>query len=344
MKKLLIGTALGSAMLLTGVAQAETKLSGYYEVNYRAVGSSGSGNTNSPNATIGTEMDINLESTNQLSNGMTLGIFIGTTNEITDTSPATKAWGTDSYGLTISSGDTSFQLAVDRGDTADIVSDLVPNPVDQPLDNIVSSGRLSSTGAPQGTTDVQAYAHVTVAQKVGSGLLTATYLPSTGNTENLKSGVYNTASDKSGYSVAYKGRVMEGLEIGFGYEKLTGYEYQDAKSITYGGSYTSGPISVGAQKSSNDVGTAGSGETAKTDRDMTHYGITYKVSDAFSIGAATQKIKASEKTQDEKYNQLEAAYSLGALGVGISYTTVDNIGGTSGVDDKQLMIRLTSKL
>jgi len=349
MKKLLIGTALASAMFVGAVAQAETKVSGYYEMNYRGISASNAaGTANSPNTTIGTEMDINLSSTNTLSNGMVMQIDIGTTNEQT---AGAKTWGTDSYGIALTSGNTSFELAVDRGNTADAVSDLVPNPVDQPGDNIVSSttngnanNRLFGAAQPNGTTDLQKYAHLSVVQKIGSGVASVTYVPSTANTEGLQSGDINQAASKSGYGAMYKGQVMPGLEVGFGYEKITGYEYQDAKAMTYGASYTTGAISVGIQKATNDAGTGNSGETTKVDYDSLHYGISYAVNDALSVGVAIQKMESSNTTTDEEYQQIEAQYSLGALGVGVSYTTVENIGGTTGLDDDQLMIRLSSKL
>ena len=342
MKKLLIGTALASAMFVGAVAQAETKVSGYYEMNYRGIGASNAaGTANSPNATIGTEMDVNLSSTNTLSNGMVMKIDIGTTSE---SGTSGKDWGTDSYGLALTSGNTSFELAVDRGNTADAVSDLVPNPVDQPGDNNASAGRLFSAGQPNGTTDLQSYAHLSIVQKIGSGVASVTYVPSTGNIEGLSSSGANTGADKSGYGAMYKGSVMPGLEVGFGYEKLTGYEFQDAKAMTYGASYTTGAISIGVQKGSNDAGMGGTGETTAVDYDSLHYGISYAVNDALSVGVAIQKIESSNTTSDEEYQQLEAQYSLGALGVGVSYTTVENVGGTAGLDDDQLMIRLSSKL
>jgi hypothetical protein len=341
MKKLLIGTALGSAMLLSSVAQAETSVSGYYELNYRALSSSGTSNTNSPNATFGTEMDINLASKNTLSNGMVLDLFIGTTNE-----SGTTSWITDSYGLSLTSGNTTFDISTDRGNTLDMISDVVPNPVDQPADNIspVSATRMANA-LPAGSTDaVQANTHLTLTQAVGSGKVAVTYLPSDGNGEGNKSSAINTGGDHSGYGIAYYGSVMDGLNVGIGYEKVTGYEHQDAKSTTYGFNYSNGPISFGAQKGSNDTGTGGTGEVAKISVDSLHVGAQYKVSDALTVGVAIQNLDQNTKTSDEEYKQIEAAYSLGALGVGISYTTVENIGGTAGVDDDQLMIRLSSKL
>ena len=218
MKKLLIGTALASAMFVGAVAQAETKVSGYYEMNYRGISASNAaGTANSPNTTIGTEMDINLSSTNTLSNGMVMQIDIGTTNEHT---AYLTTWGTDSYGIALTSGNTSFELAVDRGNTADAVSDLVPNPVDQPGDNIVSgtangnaSDRLFGAAQPNGTTDIQKYAHLSVVQKIGSGVASVTYVPSTGNTEVLYSGDVNRGASKSGYGAMYKVQLCQDWKL-----------------------------------------------------------------------------------------------------------------------------------
>ena len=351
MKKLLIGTALASTMFVAAIAQAETKVSGYYELNYRAISNQTTGAVDSPNAAFGTEMDINIASTNTLSNGMVMDIFVGTSNEggsDTGTLTNSKNWGTDSYGLSLTSGSTTFDISTDRGNTLDMISDVVPNPVDQPADNIsvLSTARLSK-GLPAASTDaVQATTHMTVTQKIPTGVLAVTFNPSTSNTENQTSGHRNDGANSglSGYSLVYSGSVMPGLNVAVGTEKVTGYERQDAVSTTYGFNYTSGAVSVGVQKASNDVGASGTTETAVQSIDSMHYGITYKVSDALTIGAAVQTIDASNKTSDEEYQQLEAAYSLGALGVGISYTQVENVNGAAGTDEDQLMVRLSSKL
>ena len=358
MKKLLIGTALASTMFVAAIAQAETKVSGYYELNYRAISNQTTGAVDSPNAAFGTEMDINIASTNTLSNGMVLDIFVGTSNEgggdginsggsTAANNQATKNWGTDSYGLSLTSGSTTFDISVDRGNTLDLIADVVPNPVDQPTDNIVVTTRLSGNGVAAITTDaIQATAHMTVTQVIPTGLLAVTFNPSTGNSEAQKSSFRNDGANSgySGYSLVYSGSVMPGLNVAVGTEKVTGYEKQDAVSTTYGFNYTSGAVSVGVQKASNDVGAGGTTETAVQSIDSMHYGITYKVSDALTIGAAVQTIDASNKTADEEYQQLEAAYSLGALGVGISYTQVENVNGAAGTDEDQLMVRLSSKL
>ena len=345
MKKLLIGTALASTMFVAAIAQAETKVSGYYEMNYRAISNQAAAAVDSPNAAFGTEMDLNIASTNTLSNGMVMDIFVGTSNEGGSTA---KNWGTDSYGLSLTSGSTTFDISTDRGNTLDMISDVVPNPVDQPYDNIsvASTARLSK-GLPAASTDaVQATTHMTVTQVIPTGVLAVTFNPSTSNVENSNSAMRNDGANSglSGYSLVYSGSVMPGLNIAAGTEKVKGYERQDAVSTTYGFNYTSGAVSVGVQKASNDVGAGGTTETAVQSVDSMHYGITYKVSDALTIGAAVQTIDASNKTADEEYQQLEAAYSLGALGVGISYTTMENAGGVSGVDEDQLMVRLSSKL
>jgi hypothetical protein len=343
MKKLLIGTALASTMFVAAIAQAETSVSGYYEMNYRAISNQATAAVDSPNAAFGTEMDINIASKNTLSNGMVMDIFVGTTNERT---AGAKTWGTDSYGLSLTSGSTTFDISTDRGNTLDMISDVVPNPVDQPYDNVTTSGRLGTGLAAASTDAVQATTHMTVTQVIPTGVLAVTYNPSTSNVENATSGFRNDGANSglSGYSLVYSGSVMPGLNIAAGTEKVKGYEQQDAVSTTYGFNYTSGAVSVGVQKASNDIGAGGTTETAVQSIDSMHYGITYKVSDALTIGAAVQTIDASNKTADEDYQQLEAAYSLGALGVGISYTTIENAGGVSGVDEDQLMVRLSSKL
>jgi outer membrane receptor for ferrienterochelin and colicin len=176
-------------------------------------------------------------------------------------------------------------------------------------------------------------------------------MPSSGNTENQTSSNINDASaDYSGYSIATKLNPIDGLTVVAGYEIESEATLQDAKSTTYGASYTMGEVSFGYQKTNNDVRleshTDGENKTAADAIDYTgtHYGVAYKVSDALSIGFAVQNVDKKGTANDEEYQQVEAAYSLGALGIGMSYGQVENVNGVTGTDADQLMIRLSSKL
>jgi hypothetical protein len=330
-------------MLVSTVAQAETKVSGYFETNFRSTSNDVS-TTNSPEAAFGTEMDINLKSKNELDNGMTMGIKIGTTSEQGD---ASKTWGTDSYEISLTSGDTKVALSTDTGATLDMISDVVPNPVDQPIDNHGKIGGTSfgGKGAPAGTTDIQDATNINLTQKFDSGKIAVAYMPSDGNQEEADSGFLNNDQDtKSGYSIAGQFEVMDGLKVSAGMEKKQGFEKTDAQSQTIGASYTTGALSAGVQKTNNDVGVAGTSENPDVDISSIHYGVMYKVSDALSVGIAIQKADKSSAANDEEYQQIEAAYSLGALGIGVSYGQVENVNGTADKDADQLMIRLSSKM
>ena len=348
MKKLLIGTALASAMLVSTVAQAETKVSGYFETNYRSISTDVTGGSkNSPSAAFGTEMDLNIASTNELDNGMTLGVFIGTTNE---SASGAGGWGTDSYEISVSSGDSKFAISTDRGNTIDMVHDVIVNPVDQPVDNHGKIGGTSfgGKGVAGGTTDIQGKTNLNFTQKFDMGTLAIAYMPSSGNTENQTSSFINdAANDYSGYSIATKVNPIDGLTVVAGYEIESEATLQDAKSTTYGASYTMGEVSFGYQKTNNDVRLEeGVSNTAADAIDYTgtHYGVAYKVSDALTVGFAVQNVDKKGTANDEEYQQVEAAYSLGALGIGMSYGQVENVNGVTGTDADQLMIRLSSKL
>jgi hypothetical protein len=348
MKKLLIGTALASAMLVSTVAQAETKVSGYFETNFRSISTDITGGSkNSPAAAFGTEMDMNLKSTNELDNGMTLGILVGTSNEGGSTD---KNWGTDSYEMTLSSGDSKFGISTDRGPTIDMVHDVIVNPVDQPVDNHSKIGGSSfgAKGVAGATTDIQGKTNLNFQQKYDTATIAVAYMPSSGNTEGKSSSNINDSSaDYTGYSIAGKFTGIDGLTLVAGMEKESEATLQDAKSTTYGASYTMGAVSFGAQKTNNDErleNGADASQQVKVDYTGTHYGIAYKVSDALTVGAAIQKTDKSGEANDEEYQQIEAAYSLGALGIGMSYGQVENVNGVTGTDADQLMIRLSSKM
>ena len=108
-----------------------------------------------------------------------------------------------------------------------------------------------------------------------------------------------------------------------------------------------GEVSIGYQKTTNDErlenGTNNSASDA-IDYTGTHYGVAYKVSDALTVGIAVQNVDKKGTANDEEYQQVEAAYSLGALGIGMSYGQVENVNGVTGTDADQLMIRLSSKM
>ena len=103
MKKLLLGSALAASVLLAGSSYAETKVSGYLEttINTKETKSAGVAGNSTP-STIGHEASIDLKTSKELDNGLTMSAGFGIEN-------GTQA---DQY-LKLTSGGTTFAVGND---------------------------------------------------------------------------------------------------------------------------------------------------------------------------------------------------------------------------------------
>ena len=135
----------------------------------------------------------------------------------------------------------------------------------------------------------------------------------------------------SDYGVTYTG--MEGLTLGYGtgdVEQTTGTKSDES---TLFAKYAVGGATVGIQKSEQDNETA-------SDVESTGIGISYAVNDDLTVsyGSNTREKVGSD---DQEAMAIGASYTVGSMGIAVSFHTVDNVNNTSSDDREGYQMVLT---
>jgi len=135
-------------------------------------------------------------------------------------------------------------------------------------------------------------------------------------------------TDKSymDFSIVAKPEMVEGLEVGYGFgetEVTTGTAIDHTAMYA---KYTYGSLTVGYQINEAD------GPAAANDLDFTAWGVTYAVTDDFSIGYNTSESDQASTSSDQEATTIGASYTSGGITVGGSLNSVDNVGFDASAD------------
>ena len=121
--------------------------------------------------------------------------------------------------------------------------------------------------------------------------------------------------------------MMEGLTIYYamGDEEATAGTEFNHKTLAL--KYAFGPVTVGYQQSETDAPTA-------TDTDeTTTIGVSYAVSDEFSVSYNRHDFDAGDYTADEEYTGISASYTMGGITIAGHMNTKENAGGSANAAD-----------
>jgi hypothetical protein len=330
MKKLLLGSALVGAVFFAGSSFAETKVSGYLEttIGFTSKKTSGTSDNSFPTG-IGHETSIDLSTSKQLSNGLTMSAGFG----------VESGNQTDQY-LKLASGGTYFAVGNDVTGVADNVSqeDFTPHIAQAWHDAGIGAGAITGTKTVHGGNGFY-LVHSNDMLKIES-----VYSPDTSATDQTAASANGTGSGvsgtvTSGYDIAVSGGFgVPGLKVGYGISRAKASDDAVAANTeqegdNYGIQYSNGPITVGYGNTENKPAAS----TTKTK--ITSYGIAYKVNDALSVGYYDGNVEVTGVATDESYKSLQVGYDLGGMGITVGYYTVSDIGGTAGSDREKLEIR-----
>jgi outer membrane protein OmpU len=333
MRKLLLTSSLASAVLLSGAAIAETKVSGSMEttIGSSTVKSAGTNESTTPTA-IGNEVTIDLTTTKELDNGMKLTATFG----IEDSDNSSGAVMADPK-LILTSGSTSFAVGADVYGVADDVSqeDFTPHIAQAFHDVNIPGDAITGVETSHGSNGFY------IQHKADLATITANYSPNVQNGETAEASnntarTTTTTTEASGYDVAIKGSFgIEGLTAGYGVSKksATLSSVTDAEGKSYGAKYAYNGFTVGyGKQESNEANTT-------NEREITSYGISYQINDQLSVGIYEAEYSITGTAIDEEYQSVQVGYDLGGMGVTLGYYTADNIGGTAGADREKLELR-----
>jgi len=323
--KLLMTTALIGSVAFAGSSFAETKVIGDVEATYKSQSRDLAAEDVNGKSGFGTEENIGVTTTKELDNGMTMKAGMKLEDGVSD-----------SQYIEVSGGNISVHVGADYGDNGNGI--LIPTVGDHYIDAGYGSSALASTNKL--TEEAHDALHLGLAGSFEGGKVYLNYAPSTDKSAG-DSGV--TDAGGSMLEMGIKAEV-EGVSVHINATDAK----QDTDSGTtgekeernYAIGYKFGQFAVGAHKRTFDDGSTSS---ATNDYENTSYGITYAVNDSLSLGIQYGEAAEGNDTVDEETTAFSVGYSLGGMGIELTYTQIDNLGATSGDDADALQIRTVAK-
>ena len=299
LKKLGLTALAGSLVATTGYAGA-LDITGAAKVSYNS-GNNGGTNGNPFSMT----RDINFAGSGEMDNGMTISYF-----------QLLSAGSFSSSGLTLDMGDAgkaTFMNGTSGGQGIPAYEDKMPTAGEQVWDDLNGEANGVLTGNKT--------------NKIGYGTSFA------GANVSVD---YNKQQDGgSAKSIAIDYAPMDGAMIFVAQSDEYAGVNASTDQVTFGGTYTVGATTIGAQRTSVDFSAAGS------DTDRTHFAASFAVNEDLSVswGMSTVEFEAAAKT-DQEDSGFSASYTMGSMSLNASFNSSDNAGGTSGTDDEHKEIGL----
>jgi outer membrane protein OmpU len=293
-------TALAGSLVATAGYAGSLDVTGAAKVSY----ASGDTSETSGNPWSMTR-DINFGGSGEMDNGMTISYF-----------QLLSAGGFSSSGLTLDMGDAgtaTFMNGTSGGHGIGAYEDKMPNAAEQVWDDL----------------DGQA-----------NGVLTF----NSGNTFGYGSsfaGVnvsanYNKQTDGgSAKSFAADFAPMDGAMVFIAMSDEYAGTNATTDQVTFGGTYTTGAITAGIQRTNIDV-TAVNG-----DADRTHIAASFAVNEDLSVayGMSTVEFEDASLT-DQEDSGFSASYTMGSMSLTAAFNSQDNANGANGTDDEHKEIGL----
>jgi len=347
MKKLLSTTAI-AGLLISGSAFAQTTITGEMRINYKGVSQDiATGTTAASGRGFGTEQQINFANKGKLNVGG-LDYAAGFSIE-NDGAQVGTLFNENMYiDLTNASSGTTLSFSQDHIQRSD--SDRSAAVIFGFSPNELSSGGATTLFDQTAGVGTGASQSVAILQKIGTfGTLSYNYAPTTTDqvTTTTTSGVGSSESftetgEESSYEVGFTGSLgVAGLDVAAFKAKqkalLSGATHAAIKpeSDHFGIRYTTGAVSIGAaQKKYNQDG------ATKTENKEKHYGIAYAVDKNLSLGIIHATAERTNLANDQKTSGIQLGYNLGPVALVTSVAKSDDVGGTSGSDNKVFMTRL----
>jgi len=215
----------------------------------------------------------------------------------------------DNHSISLSSDSFGTLTFAGHGGTGvlDAWDDVTPNAYEESWD-IVSGADANRVN---GTTANNSFGYVSPSMS-GVTLHASYYTPSSGN-----------ASTYQDFGIKMSPEMVEGLEVGYAFgtsEATAGTEVDESTMYV---KYAVGAVTVGYQTSEFDAPTAAASD------DSTMWGISYAVSDSFSIAYNKSEFDIGGAADDQKSTGISASYTMGGITVAGAMNSTDNIAGST---------------
>ena len=220
----------------------------------------------------------------------------------------------DTHGITLdTNGMGTLMFYGHGGDGAlSAIDDKSPNAYEESWDGVTDADEET---VPDGLSADNMFTYKS--PSFGGTTVTIGYIPSG---SNVSGG--STVTPKDGYmdfSVVNKGGIIDGLTVGFGMgetESTVGTTIDD--QIIYA-TYTTGGLTVGATRSEED------GPATSNSLDFQAVGVTYAITDDFSIGYNVSTSDLGSASVDQEATGISASYTSGGVSIGGMINQVDNV-------------------
>jgi outer membrane protein OmpU len=298
LKKLGLTALAGSLVATTGYAGA-LDVTGAAKVSYvSGHESEASGNP------FSMTRDINFAGSGEMDNGMTISYF-----------QLLGAGAFSSSGLTLDMGDAgsaTFMNGTSGGHGISAYEDKMPTASEQVWDDL--DGQLN--GVITGNK----------ANKIGYGTTFA------GANVSVD---YNKQQDGgSAKSIGIDMSPMDGAMIFIAQSDEYAGPNASMDQITFGGTYTTGGITAGIQRTNLDKAAVNS------DQDRTHVAASFAVNEDLSISWGMSTVEFEGGSTDQEDSGFGVSYTMGSMSLTAAFNSSDNVAGTSGTDDEHKEIGL----
>lgn len=230
-------------------------------------------------------------------------------NPTAGSTTATSSNVVDSHSISLSSDSFGTLTFAGHGGTGvlDAWDDVTPNAYEESWDIVLGA----DANRTNGTTSNNSFGYVSPSM---SGVtLHASYY----------TGSATQASFYTDMGIKVSPEMVEGLEVGYAFgtsEATAGTEIDESTMYV---KYAVGAVTVGYQTSEYDA------PTAAASNDSTMWGISYAVSDSFSIAYSTSEFDIGGAAADQESDGISASYTMGGITVAGAMNSTDNIAGST---------------
>ena len=246
-----------------------------------------------------------------MDNGMSVSVSFEIDNDETDAGDVL-----DSHSITLDTNGMGTLTFAGHGGGGflDANDDKAPNAYEESWDGVASADTNTLVG---GVTANNMFTYDS--PDIGNGTtITVSYIPS-GDSAKTPNEAYMDFGIKST-------GLMEGLTVGYGMgEEETTVGTTIDHQVAFA-TYAVGGITIGGSMNEKD------GPTAATDVEFTSIGITYAVTDEFSIGYNQSTSDMASKASDQEASGISASFTTGGMTIGGMINTVDNVDHTASQD------------
>lgn len=374
--KLLLSSALVGSLAITGIASAQTTISGSLDLSYKTISNEGAF-TKRTDAGFGREAQINVQNKGKLSNGLdyaagfalefdgksgNAGSYVTTAGLSTD--DAHRRISRENTYMDIIMGTTTFSVGMDHLNNMSFSS--APR-VAQHATTTVASAQLTTgtmdlaAGTASGGVAYQFYpgaAALGASNYMGLGLqqvtpfgtITGQYFPRASAQQASNDGVATGDMDDA-YELHFRGDLgVKGLSVNLGRNVITAPTAgatdvgENQKGTAMGIGYNLGQVAVGIQQSKTDNNNNVS--ASKIDTKSVEIGATFAATKEISIGLTHVKTDGTFRATsnavmaaDEKIKSLTVGYNLGAITMSATAAKIDDARGVSGNDSDIVLVR-----